>query len=101
MRKRSPVFNSKTDLDDPKLQSGMLFATTKMFRDVVTKQAIRECMNNKRTVKFVYEAKSPEDICFQDCGGQTHARSMYIKPRYMHKHFSPKTNKLKMDYCVV
>ena len=58
-------------------------------------------MDYERIMKFIYEAKSLEDICFQDAEDR-HISDQGIQLQvYMHNHFSPKINKLKMDYWVV
>nr|XP_017239829.1 PREDICTED: uncharacterized protein LOC108212616 [Daucus carota subsp. sativus] len=60
--KSYPVFDHKTEMDDPKFELGQLFATAKIFREAVRMQAIiqrrpiKQCRNYGARVKFICEA---------------------------------------------
>lgn len=56
-----PMFNFKTDMKEPKFQLGMLFLTSKIFREEMKNQVILEriiiiqCRNYGRRIRFICE----------------------------------------------
>lgn len=81
-----PVFNEKTEMNDPKLQLGMLFSTAKVFRAAVKKQAIKDrrpikqCRNYESRVKFV---------CEDPCPWKVYASKMQRTDSYQIKVYNP------------
>lgn len=82
-----PIFNHKTEMKNPKFQLTMLFASSKVFRAAVKKQAIlerrpiKQCKNYGSRVKF---------ICEPPCEWKIYASKMRDTDNYQIKVYKPK-----------
>lgn len=98
-------FNSKADMVDPQFKVGMIFGTSKIFKDAVREHAIKTC----KAIKFVKNdsirvraicrpAYTPKEEKKSPCGWTLQAFKMQGLPSFQLRTYEPEHNCSRVFY---